>query len=182
MDGYNKERRARVADLLSDFTQLQQYIAAAPDTPEDMDDYYTEGWKVLRQCSIDGQHILNCGADTTVPRTRGGQEEQDKAELQQVHLDVFSRRHMAQKIYLRQAAAQDWISNRDYVLQGERPHSGHELQLQACDQELVRRLATITDDAVYQTLQASDIQYGRWIGEDPSVRAVQRWVRSRRST
>lgn len=83
----NKERRARVADLLSDFTQLQQYIAAAPDTPEDMDDYYTEGWKVLRQCSIDGQHILNCGADTTVPRARGGQEEQDKAELQQ---SVFS--------------------------------------------------------------------------------------------
>lgn len=46
----------------------------------------------------------------------------------------------------------------------------------------VQRLATITDEAVYQTLQASDIQYGRWTGEDPSVRAVQRWVRSRRAT
>lgn len=58
--------------------------------------------------------------------------------VNRVHVDIFSRRHMAQKIYLRQAAAQDWVSNREYILQGERPHSGHELQLRACDQELAR--------------------------------------------
>lgn len=46
-----------------------------------MDDYYTEGWAALRQCALDGQHILNCGADTTVPQTNGGPEEQEKAEL-----------------------------------------------------------------------------------------------------
>lgn len=79
----NYQRSARVADLLSDFRNLQLYIAEVPVDPENQDDYYTEGWAALRQCSIDGQHILNCAAETRVPRVRGGPEEQDKAELQQ---------------------------------------------------------------------------------------------------
>lgn len=79
----NEQRTVRVADLLSDFRTLQYYIAAAPVDPPNQDDYYTEGWAALRQCSIDGQHILNCAAETRVPRVRGGPEEQEKAELQQ---------------------------------------------------------------------------------------------------
>jgi hypothetical protein len=79
----NEQRTVRVADLLSDFRTLQYWIAAAPVEPENPDDYYTEGWAALRQCSIDGQHILNCAAETRVPRVRGGPEEQEKAELQQ---------------------------------------------------------------------------------------------------
>jgi hypothetical protein len=84
----NDQRTARVADLLSDFRTLQYYIAAAPTEPPNLDDYYTEGWAALRQCSLDGQHILNCAAETRVPRVRGGAEEQAKAELQQY---VFPR-------------------------------------------------------------------------------------------
>jgi hypothetical protein len=79
----NEQRTVRVADLLSDFRTLQYWIAAAPVDPDNQDDYYTEGWAALRQCSIDGQHILNCAAETRVPRVRGGPEEQEKAELQQ---------------------------------------------------------------------------------------------------
>ena len=79
----NEQRTARVADLLADFRTLQYYIAAVPVDPQDQDDYYTEGWAALRQCSLDGQHILNCAAETRVPRVRGGPEEQAKAELQQ---------------------------------------------------------------------------------------------------
>jgi predicted O-linked N-acetylglucosamine transferase (SPINDLY family) len=62
---------------------LQYYIAAAPVDPPNQDDYYTEGWAALRQCALDGQHILNCAADTRVPSAQGGPEEQEKAELQQ---------------------------------------------------------------------------------------------------
>lgn len=80
----NDQRTARVADLLSDFRTLQYYIAAVEVDPVNQDDYYTEGYAALRQCSIDGQHILNCAAETRVPRVRGGgPEEQAKAELQQ---------------------------------------------------------------------------------------------------
>ncbi|KAH6722227.1 hypothetical protein DL95DRAFT_379399 [Leptodontidium sp. 2 PMI_412] len=179
-DGLNDQRTARVADLLSDFRTLQYYIAAAPVDPEDQDDYYTEGWAALRQCSIDGQHILNCAAETRVPRVRGGPEEQAKAELQQVMLDAYSRRHEAQKIYLRQGAAQRWIGWRDQVLQGERPHTGHTEQLAACDAQLRVELAAITDDSIYSDMRSSDYQMGRWTLEDPSLRHIQRWVRARR--
>lgn len=53
-----------------------------------------------------------------------------------VLLDAYSRRHEAQKIYLRQAAAQRWVGWREHVLQGQRPHSGHTDQLSACDAQL----------------------------------------------
>lgn len=176
----NDQRTARVADLLSDFRTLQYYIAAAPVDPDNQDDYYTEGYAALRQCSIDGQHILNCAAETRVPRVRGGPEEQAKAELQQVMLDAYSRRHEAQKIYLRQGAAQRWIGWRDQVLQGERPHTGHTEQLAACDAQLRVELAAITDDSIYSDMRSSDYQMGRWTLEDPSLRHTQRWVRARR--
>lgn len=72
-----------MADILSDFRTLQYYIAAAPTTPPNMEDHYTEGWAVLRQCALDGQHILDVAADTRVPQSNGGEEEQEKAELAQ---------------------------------------------------------------------------------------------------
>lgn len=132
----NDQRTARIADLLSDFRTIQYFIAAASTEPPQVDDHYTEGWAALRQCSLDGQHILNCAADTRVPSTCGGPEEQAKAELQQVLLDAYSRRHEAQKIYLRQQAAQRWISWREQVLQGQRPQPGNSEQLNACDRQL----------------------------------------------
>lgn len=79
----NEFRTMRVAEVLSDFRTLQYYIAAAPVDPVDTADYYTEGWAALRQCALDGQHILECGADTSVPNPPGGEQEQMKAELKQ---------------------------------------------------------------------------------------------------
>ncbi|KAJ0157985.1 hypothetical protein CTA2_12590 [Colletotrichum tanaceti] len=136
MDGLNMYRTVRVGEVLSDFRTLQYYIAAAPTDPINMEDYYTEGWAALRQCSLDGQHILDCAADTSVPTVGGGPLEQEKAELNQCMLDSFARRHECQKIYLRQAAAQRWIGNRDGVLQGGRPNSRNGSHLRACDQQL----------------------------------------------
>lgn len=43
-----------------------------------------------------------------------------------------------------------------------------------------QELANITDEVIYAELQASDMSMGRWTAEDPSLRAVQRWVRTRR--
>ncbi|RYO74966.1 hypothetical protein DL766_006068 [Monosporascus sp. MC13-8B] len=236
MDGLNEYRTVRVAEVLSDFRTLQYYIAAAPVDPTNPDDYYTEGWAALRQCALDGRHILNVSADVTVPQAAGGEDEQARAELQQcvvsykphlhpphipslllppwqdkradeantrafnrpfltsedanpwfeppcrVHLDSYARRHEAQKIYLRQAAAQRWVEYREQALQGQRPSSSHRRQLRACDEQLRRELQQITDDAIYQQLRSSDMSMGRWTAEDPSLRAVQRWLRARPQT
>ncbi|KAK7754010.1 hypothetical protein SLS62_004109 [Diatrype stigma] len=182
MDGFNEYRSIRVAEVLSDFQTLQYYIAAAPVDPTNPDDYYTEGWAALRQCALDGHHILNVSADVTVPQARGGEEEQAKAELLQVLLDAYARRHEAQKIYLRQAAAQKWIDNREQILQGQRPTSAHRRPLRVCDEQLRRELQQITDDSIYRELQRSDSSMLRWTAEDPSLRTVQRWLRARPHT
>jgi hypothetical protein len=58
------------------------------------------------------------------------------AKSSRVLLDAYSRRHEAQKIYLRQAAAQRWIGWRDHVLQGQMPQTEHSEQLVACDAQL----------------------------------------------
>lgn len=79
----NECRTARVAEVLDDFRRLQYYISAGPVEPENDEDYYTEGWAALRQCTVDGQYILDVAADTRVPAAQGGEEEQTKAELQQ---------------------------------------------------------------------------------------------------
>ncbi|KAH7026215.1 uncharacterized protein B0I36DRAFT_365812 [Microdochium trichocladiopsis] len=182
MDGLNDYRAARVAEILSDFRSLQYYIAAAPVDPVDATEYWTEGWAALRQCALDGQHILNCAADVSVPQTTGGEAEQDLAELRQILLDAFARRHVGQKIYLRQAAAQRWIQYREQVLQTEQSSSARRRGLKACDDQLRLELQQITDEIIYTELRASDTQMGRWTDEDPSLRAVQRWVRARPST
>ncbi|KAF3760640.1 hypothetical protein M406DRAFT_334267 [Cryphonectria parasitica EP155] len=180
MDGLNNFRTARVAEILGDFQNIQYYIAAAPIDPPNMDDYYTEGWATLRQCNLDGQRILNCGADTSVPVTSGGPDEQAKAELKQVLLDAYARRHEAQKIYLRQAAAQRWIECREQILMGGRPNSKNQAMLRQADHRLRSELHSITDETIYNSLQGSDLNLNRWTAEDPSLRSVQRWVRTRR--
>jgi len=43
-----------------------------------------------------------------------------------------------------------------------------------------QELAMVTDESIYNELQASDYNMGRWTAEDPSLRAVQRWLRARR--
>lgn len=58
-----------------------------------------------------------------------------------VLLDAFARRHEAQKIYLRQAAAQRWIEYREQILVGGRPNSKNQVLLRQVDNQLrvVRR-------------------------------------------
>jgi hypothetical protein len=107
----NEYRTARVAEILDDFRTLQYYIAAAPTSPINSEDHYTEGWAALRQCAIDGQHILECAADTSVPNASGGEEEQRRAELKQYaishpHLAIFSFRRAA-KIRCKRCQCQD---------------------------------------------------------------------------
>ncbi|KAH6610832.1 hypothetical protein Trco_000852 [Trichoderma cornu-damae] len=176
----NECRTARVAEVLADFRALQYFISAGPVEPENDEDYYTEGWATLRQCTIDGQHILDVAADTRVPTAQGGEEEQTKAELQQILLDAYARRHEGQKIFLRQAAARRWVGCRDQVLQGQRPHPGNHAQLQVLDNQLRAELGAISDEYVYAELLTADQSQGRWTMEDPSLRRIQRWLQSRR--
>ncbi|TWU76957.1 hypothetical protein ED733_007216 [Metarhizium rileyi] len=179
MDGLNDCRTARVAEILDDFRTLQYYISDAPSRPKNAEDYGTEGWTALRQCKVDGHHILECAADTRVPVAQGGQEEQTKAQLKQVLLDAFSRRHQGQKIYMKQSAAKRWLEYRDLILQGQRPRPAIQHHLDACDSQLRADLACITDASVYNELVAFDHGLYRWTVEDPSLQSVVGWLSAR---
>lgn len=148
--------------------------------PPHPDDFYAEGYAALRKCAVDGQHILNVAADTSVPAPSGGQAEQEKAELKQVLLDSFSRRHEAQKISLRQSAAMRWVAWREGLLMGGRPEPRHGPSLASCDEALRAEFANVTDENIYNSMRSSDYSMGRWTDEDPPLRNVQRWLRSRR--
>lgn len=53
-----------------------------------------------------------------------------------VLLDAYGRRHEAQKIYLRQAAARRWVERRNAIRQRGPPGAGTQAPLRAIDHQL----------------------------------------------
>ncbi|KAG5928614.1 hypothetical protein E4U42_000328 [Claviceps africana] len=182
MDGLNDCRSARVAEVLSDFRTLLFYITSGPTQPENPIDYFSFGWRTLRQCARDCQHILACPLDQLVPVAEG-ELEQVKVELNHVLLDAFSRRHEATKIFWRQGAGQRHEAARRKVLELARaerlPYLAAQALLQFCDDQLRKDISTYTDEAVYDELAAADLGRGRWTVEDPSLDSIVSWLRER---
>jgi hypothetical protein len=69
----------RVAEIMSDFRNLQYYIAQIQSQPT-AEEYYLEGYALLRQCSAEAQAVLDRQYQATVPNP-GGNAERQKAQL-----------------------------------------------------------------------------------------------------
>jgi len=110
MDQLNDYRATRISEVFSDFISLQHLIASAPIEPSPSETCYPKGWLVLRQSLLDGRHVLECAADTTVPSEQN-KEDLKRVELRRILLDAYSRRHIALKIYMRQVRAQNWMAH-----------------------------------------------------------------------
>lgn len=78
----NEYRIARVAEVLSDFRDLQHCIASGNVSAPSQTDHFTPAWTLLRQCVAEGQFILECSADISYP-VGVNEHEQKKLELQQ---------------------------------------------------------------------------------------------------
>ncbi|KAK8140684.1 hypothetical protein G3M48_002701, partial [Beauveria asiatica] len=81
MGDLNEYRITRVAEVLSDFRDLQYCITSANTNAPSQTEYYTPAWNLLRQCLADGKFILDCSADISLPVGRN-EHEQKKLELQ----------------------------------------------------------------------------------------------------
>ncbi|KAI9709210.1 MAG: hypothetical protein M1812_007733 [Candelaria pacifica] len=173
----NDARALRVAELMNDYRNLQHYITQCRANPT-MDDYYEQGYAVLRQCEGEAQAILLTSFADSGPQSTSGNLEQEKAQLQRILLDASSRRFQVQKIYLRAIAAVRWVNSRNAVLGGQRSQARHAPSLQAIDDGLQMELATITDERVLTDLASADYHAGRWIQEDPSLQSIAMWLRS----
>ncbi len=117
------------------------------------DDWYREGYDILRQCRAEGQTVLAADYVPDSLHAPSAPGEQEKRQLQRcgtfsflrdqrlnnsrrVLLDASARRFQAKKIHLRALAAMRWINGRYTVLQGQKPHQGHVAALQRTDQAL----------------------------------------------
>ncbi|KGQ11558.1 hypothetical protein BBAD15_g2701 [Beauveria bassiana D1-5] len=188
MGDLNEYRITRVAEVLSDFRDLQYRITSANTNCPSQTEYYTPAWNMLRQCLADAKFILDCSADVSLPVGRN-EHEQKKLELQHltqvpalrsVLLDAYARRHEAQKIYLRQMAAQRCTRARKQILDsaGYFPQS-NEAHLHTCDVQLQQEVQQITDEFVYLDMLSGDQRLGRWTVEDPGLYDLLNWLSTR---
>ncbi|KAI9699694.1 MAG: hypothetical protein M1836_002728 [Candelina mexicana] len=173
----NDARALRVTELINDYRNLQHYVVQCRANPT-LDDYYEQGYAVLRQCEGEAQALLLTNFAGSGSQSTSGDPEQEKAQLQRILLDASSRRFQVQKTYLRAVAALRWVNSRNAILAGQRPQAHHVPSLQAIDISLQAELAAITDERVLTNLANADYHAGRWIQEDPSLQSILMWLRS----
>ncbi|TKA63957.1 hypothetical protein B0A55_09505 [Friedmanniomyces simplex] len=173
-DGLNLARAMRVAEIMNDYRNIQNFMAAIRASPS-AEEYNEEGYLVLRRCVAEAQALLAQPFQTL--NTGRGDEEHDKMHLRRyrsIIVDAAMRRFRAQKIYLRATAALRWVNSRAAVLQGQKPHAGHAPALQQIRNVFRAELASITDQRVELSLRSADSAAGKWLQEDPSLQHIQR--------
>ncbi|KAI8627693.1 hypothetical protein F5Y19DRAFT_440812 [Xylariaceae sp. FL1651] len=163
--GLDECRMNRIAELLSDFRTLQYYIAAVQVEPTP-GLYNAAAWAILRQCAIDGQHIVQCPSFEV---------DNMDTELKLTLRDAYCRRHQSQKVYLKQLAAMRWIEGQSFFLQ-DQARWNIQSEILTLDRKLQSDLSEITDKSLYDELRSSDISMARWTAEDPNIGEVLGWL------
>ncbi|KAF2475349.1 uncharacterized protein BDR25DRAFT_101984 [Lindgomyces ingoldianus] len=176
-DGLNDARAIRIAEIMTDFRNLQYYLSQLHATPT-AEEYYLEGYSLLRQCTLEAQAILDApfSAGTTSP---GGDPEREKAQLKGIIVDAGVRRFQCQRAYLRAHAGLRWMNSRNSILRGQKPNASHLQALQATDSTLRMELLSITDAHVENTLRSQDASQGKWLSEDPTLSQIQQTLMRR---
>ncbi|KAF2011066.1 hypothetical protein BU24DRAFT_355462 [Aaosphaeria arxii CBS 175.79] len=167
----NDARAIRITEIMADFRSLQHYLNQLRTNPT-AEEYYLEGYSLLRQCSDEAQTILQTpfAGSSGAP---GGDLEAEKAQLQMIIVDAAVRRFQCQRAYLRAHAGLRWMNSRNSILRGQKPHAGHFEALQAADNTLRSELLAISDLHVENTLRNQDAAQGKWLAEDPSLAHIQ---------
>lgn len=171
-DGLNDARAIRIAEIMTDFRNLQHYIAQIRVSPA-LAEYYLEGYRLVRQCYAEAQAVLAAPFNTN--NSSAEHPEQQKVLLKAVLLDASIRRFRCQKIYLRATAAMRWINSRDAILGEGTAGNANPTTLRGVDDTLQAELASITDEYVEYSLRSQDIQQGKWLAEDPDLRTIQQY-------
>ena len=191
----NNARALRVAEIINDYRTLLVHISEQ-NVPIPRDQFWEEGYVVMRQCLNDVQDLMASNYSPSLPESGREDEELEKTQLQRVILDSSSRRFQAHKIYLRIAVAKRWIISRSIILRSGRPSSS---QLRTVDQTLrevsyrccacdrctvltfpfyVQELAQITDSYTMLDLRSADIRAEYWRDDDPSLYSILEWIKA----
>ncbi|KAL8918274.1 MAG: hypothetical protein Q9208_007442 [Pyrenodesmia sp. 3 TL-2023] len=176
-DGLNEARALRVVEIINDFQSLQRRIAEYAPNPAP-EEYFEEGYQVLRLCRADAAALLAAPFPLDFSHFSSGSGEQEKRQLQRIIIDASARRFQAKKIYLRAVAAVRWSNTRNAILQGEQPNQDHAAQLQQADNALRTELAAITDARIINDFRNADTEAGFWLQDDPPRGTILEWIRS----
>lgn len=77
----NEARALRITEVMTDFQNLQRRISEyAPNPPPE--EYYEQGYEVLRQCRAEAQANLMAPYPPDTLQIPGSPEEQEKRQLQ----------------------------------------------------------------------------------------------------
>lgn len=77
----NEARAMRVAEVMNDFQMFQQYIMQPQPNPS-TEDYYGEGYEILRQCRAAALAVLSAQFEIDPSQVPNGSGEQEKQQLQ----------------------------------------------------------------------------------------------------
>ncbi|CAI9632080.1 hypothetical protein GT037_005775 [Alternaria burnsii] len=177
-DGLNDARAMRVAEIMTDFRNLQHYLVQLRATPT-AEEYYLEGYSLLRQCTSEAQSILQTPFSGSAS-SGSGNPESEKQQLRAIITDAAVRRFQCQRAYLRAHAGLRWMNSRNSILRGQKPNASHLGALQQADATMRNELLAISDAYVENTLRAADAAQGKWLNEDPSLAQIQQILMSRR--
>ncbi|KAF1358472.1 hypothetical protein EJ07DRAFT_166741 [Lizonia empirigonia] len=170
-DGLNDARAMRIAEIMTDFRNLQHYLSQLRATPT-AEEYYLEGYSLLRSCANEAQTILQTPFSASAGSTTGDPE-RERQQLKTIITDAAVRRFQCQRAYLRAHAGLRWVNARHSVLRGQKPNASHIPALQQVDGTLRNELLAITDSHVESTLRNQDAAQGKWLAEDPSLSQIQ---------
>jgi hypothetical protein len=176
-DGLNDARAIRIAEIMGDFRSLQHYLVSLRIAPT-AEEYYLEGYSLLRQCIAEAKAILDAPFSGS-NASPNGDSEGEKMQLRGIIFDASVRRFRCQRAYLRAHAGQRWVNLRNSILRGQKPNASHLHALQAADNTLRTELIAITDEYVHNTLRSEDAAQGKWLAEDPSLAHIQQFLMSR---
>ncbi|KAL8783094.1 MAG: hypothetical protein Q9213_004851 [Squamulea squamosa] len=193
-DGFNEARALRITEIMIEFQSLQRRIAEYAPNPSP-DEYFEEGYEVLRQCRAEALAVLVVPYPEQSPAPSGSADP-EKLQLQRypnyhfhfpnaslssharIILDASARRFQSKKIYLRAVAAVRWSNARNSILQSGRPLQQQTVSLQQVNTNLRTELAAVTDARIFNEFRQTDSQAGYWLQDDPPLATILNWIRS----
>ncbi|KAL8966445.1 MAG: hypothetical protein Q9183_003372 [Haloplaca sp. 2 TL-2023] len=167
---------------MTDYQGFLRRIAEYAPNPSP-EEYYEEGYEVLRQCRAEAQAVINVPFPVDSTQLPNGSGESQGRQLQRhvnvnlIIADASARRFQAKKIYLRAVAAVRWSNARNAIIQST-PHPGQATQMQQTNNNLRNELAGITDLRIINEFRQADTQAGYWLQDDPSLTAILDLIRS----
>ncbi|KZM28572.1 hypothetical protein ST47_g278 [Ascochyta rabiei] len=166
----NDARAMRIAEIMTDFRNLQHYLSQLRATPT-AEEYYLEGYSLLRSCASEAQTILQTPFSASTGASTGDPE-RERQQLKTSRTQAIFQR------YSKLMARCEMYVNRLCLASILLYHPSFFAPTAAAN-GFGKELLAITDTYVESTLRSQDTAQGKWLAEDPSLSQIQQQLMRR---